>query len=113
MRAGRAGVLLPAAIALAALACEPFRARSEGERLWSRHCAGCHGVDAAGNTPRFMGNVWADLTDDTWRTSGDEYAIQSVVREGVFGEMPANPKLTEAELRAVVDWLYRLRGETR
>jgi len=104
---------LPLVVVLVTLACEPFRARSPGEKLWGKHCAGCHGFDAAGNTPRYMGNVWADLTDDSWRASGDEYAIHAVIRDGVFGEMPANPDLTDEEIRAIVDWLYRLRGETR
>ena len=112
--------LLPAALAVAGAlgalgtaGCEVFRARSEGEKLWGKHCARCHGVDAAGNTPRYMGNAWADLTDDSWRSGGDEYAIQGVIREGVFGEMPANDELSDAEVRAIVDWLYYLRGETR
>jgi mono/diheme cytochrome c family protein len=105
--------LLPAALALAALACEPFRARSEGEKLWSKRCGHCHGADAAGNTPRYMGNSWADLTDDVWKHGGDEHSIRNVVREGVFGEMPGNEELTDEQVDAIVEWLFRLRGETR
>lgn len=109
----RAHLTLPLALALAAAGCgDLFAPKSEGERLWRKHCADCHGLDAAGNTPRFMGDIWADLLDDSWHTGGDEGSIMSVVREGVFGKMPANDELTDAELRAVVRWLYRLRGET-
>jgi len=34
------------------------------------------------------------------------------VRSGVFGKMPANRKLTDAEIGEIVKWLYHLRGET-
>lgn len=104
---------LPLSLALAGAACDLFGPQNEGERLWRDLCADCHGLDAAGNTVRYMGDPWADLTDDLWRESGDEYAIQAVVREGVFGKMPANPDLSADEMRALVDWLYGLRGETR
>ena len=84
---------------------------SPGERLWRKHCADCHGLDGAGNTPRYMGNPYADLVDDTWKEGGDRGSIEQVVREGIFGQMPANDKLTAAELRAVIDYLFELRGE--
>jgi mono/diheme cytochrome c family protein len=103
---------LPLALALAGGACDLLAPKSEGEQLWRDLCADCHGLDAAGNTVRHMGDSWADLTDDNWRTSGDEYALQAVIREGVFGKMPANPDLTTEQMRALVDWLYHLRGET-
>jgi len=89
-----------------------FADRTEGEKLWRKHCADCHGLDAAGNTVRYMGDIWADLSDDQWHTGGDEYSIREVVRSGVLGKMPANRKLTDAEIGEIVKWLYHLRGET-
>lgn len=103
-------VLVPVAVAALA-ACELVQPRSEGERLWRKLCAECHGVDGTGNTPRYMGEPFADLRDGTWRGDGDRASIESVVREGVFGKMPAHDELTTAEMRALLDYLYQLRGE--
>jgi mono/diheme cytochrome c family protein len=82
------------------------------EALWRKHCADCHGLDGAGNTPRYLGNEWANLLDNSWKSGGgDEYTIQQVVRDGVFGQMPGNSELTDEELRQIVDYLFHLRGE--
>ena len=105
-------------LAFAALCCAPLFAGCEShspeETLWRKHCADCHGLDGSGNTPRYMGNSWANLLDNSWKSGGgDEYSIMAVVREGVFGQMPANTELSDEELSQIVDWLYALRGETR
>ena len=43
-------LLLPAAAGLGG--CEDlFTHRSEGERLYRKHCAECHGVNGNGDTP--------------------------------------------------------------
>lgn len=97
------------ALAMAASGCGPER--SLGEELWRDRCARCHGIDARGNTVRYMGNPWADLSDDSWRTAGDPNTVLEVTRSGVVGHMPPNDELTAEELDAVVDWLYYLRGE--
>lgn len=103
-------VLLPAALATLA-ACDVLQPRSEGEKLWRKLCAECHGVDGTGNTPRYMGEPFADLRDGSWRTDSDRGTLESVVREGVFGKMPAHDELTAAQMRALLDHLYKLRGE--
>jgi mono/diheme cytochrome c family protein len=88
--------------------------RSVGETLYRKHCADCHGVDGSGNTPRYMGNQWANLIDDSWQnTGGDEYSLARVVRDGVFAKMPANAELSDDEVREIVGWVFELRGETR
>ena len=90
-----------------------FSNRSPGERLYRKLCAECHGVDGAGDTPRFMGNASADLMDDSWEHGGgDAGGIEAVVRDGVFGQMPAYPDLTPEEMRQLVDYVLKLRGET-
>ena len=78
---------LPWALALLAplvagsLACEYFN-RTPGEKLWRKHCAGCHGIDASGNTPQYMGNERADLRDNSWYGyGGDDAGIESTIRE--------------------------------
>jgi cytochrome c oxidase cbb3-type subunit 3 len=117
MRAARAAprlamlALLGAVLALSG--CDSlFPHRSEGEKLYREHCAKCHGLDGAGNTVQSMGNEYADLVDDVWRKGGDDDSIASVIREGVFGQMPAyNDKLTEQQIRAVVRYVRVLRHE--
>jgi mono/diheme cytochrome c family protein len=100
-------------VVLLALGCGLGPERSLGEQLWRQRCAECHGLDGAGNTPRYMGDPWADLLDDNWKYGGDASSIEIVVREGVFARMPANDDLTAEEMRELIDWLYFLRGETR
>jgi mono/diheme cytochrome c family protein len=84
--------------------------RSPGEKVWRKHCAECHGVDGAGNTPGYMGETYADLRDDLWRAGGNDGAFESVITSGVFGKMPPT-QLTPGELRAVVAYIHELRGE--
>ena len=89
-------------------------ALARGAQVYQQNCAGCHGIDGSGNTPRYMGNNWANLLDNSWKSGGgDEYSIATVVREGVYGQMPANTELSDEEITQIVDWLYTLRGETR
>jgi cytochrome c oxidase cbb3-type subunit 3 len=88
-----------------------FPHRSEGEKLYRDNCAECHGLDAAGNTPGYMGNAYADLRDNLWRNGGDPDSMQAVVRDGVFGQMPKFDQLSQKEVREVVDYVRVLRGE--
>lgn len=101
------------AAALAALlvsGCGPER--TPGERVWRQRCAECHGIAGSGNTPRYMGTVYADLLDDTWHFGGDRPTLEGVIRDGVLGAMPPFEMLTDEEVRAVIDHLYWLRGES-
>lgn len=105
--------LLLAALVLAG--CEGvvdvFVKRPPDEKLWRKHCAKCHGVDGSGNTPGYMGNAYADLRDDVWRTGSSESSIIRVMREGVFGEMPGfRQQLTDKEVDLLVVYVRRLRG---
>jgi mono/diheme cytochrome c family protein len=102
------------AVVLAALAggaCGFMEKRSPGEKLWRKRCASCHGLDARGNTPGYMGNVNADLSDSNWTIGSDDGSIETVVREGIFAKMPANDDLTRDEMRALIGHLRALRGE--
>ena len=86
--------------------------RPEGEKLWAKRCGRCHGVDARGNTPKYMGNPAVDLTDDRWRHGGpDDYSLELIIREGIFGSMPRNEDLTREQMRALIQHLRRLRAE--
>ncbi len=90
-----------------------FPQRSPGEVLFRKHCADCHGLDAAGNTARYMGNPYADLRDNTWKhAAANDGALASIVETGVFGEMPAfADQLSGEQIRQVVFYLQVLRGE--
>lgn len=117
-RAGRRPLLRLAASAalaaagLAAGGCDVvFPQRSPGEQIWRAQCAECHGVRGAGNTPRYMGKPYADLTDDLWRIGGDTVSLAESTRNGFFGEMPAFDHLSDLEIRQVVEYIRELRGE--
>ena len=88
-----------------------FPKRSEGEKLWRDRCAQCHGVDGKGNTPQYMGNYKADLTDDSWSHGAEPGSWAVVIRQGVFGTMPANPDLSREQVQALVQYMRELRGE--
>jgi mono/diheme cytochrome c family protein len=91
-----------------------FPHRSEGEKLWRKYCADCHGLEAKGNTPSYMGNDYADLTDNMWKDcSGDDSSIETVIQDGVFAQMPENHDLTHEQRKAVIHYLRVLRHERK
>lgn len=92
---------------------EMMLADSEGEALYIQKCRRCHGHDGSGNTPRSMGNPFADLVDDNWSRGGDRIALENSIREGVVGLMPAYPELTKDEMNALIRYIRELRGERK
>jgi hypothetical protein len=58
-----------------------------------------------------MGDYKADLLDDSWEHGGDPGSWAVVIKEGVFGSMPANPDLTHEQVDALVHYLRQLRHE--
>jgi len=99
-------------VALFASGCGFLEPKDPGERVYRRLCSSCHGVDGRGNTPRYMSNEWADLTDESWKGYGDDGTLETTIREGIFGKMPAHAELTREEMRALLGYLRELRGET-
>jgi mono/diheme cytochrome c family protein len=103
---------LTLAAIMATAGCDRLLHRSPGESLWREHCAKCHGLDGNGNTPGYMGETFADLRDDLWQAGGNDGAMEGVIRSGVFGKMPGYPQLTPEEVRAILDYIHVLRGES-
>jgi mono/diheme cytochrome c family protein len=104
-------LLLPA-LALATSGCGLLESKDPGERIFRRLCASCHGLDGRGNTARYMSEEWADISDSSWRNYGDDGSLETIIREGVFGKMPARNELSREEMRALLDYLRKLRGES-
>jgi mono/diheme cytochrome c family protein len=73
---------------------------SEGRRIFTKHCAECHGFDARGDEGSDLHNLRA----------GDAL-IRQVINGGIKGEMPAYGKvLSEADVRALIAYLLTLRN---
>ncbi|MEO8277099.1 MAG: c-type cytochrome [Thermoanaerobaculia bacterium] len=100
-----------AVLAFTLTGCDGFGTKDPGERVFRASCAQCHGIDGSGNTPLYMSNDWADLTDNSWRQFGDDATLETIIREGVFGEMPAHNELTHEEMRALLGYLHKLRSD--
>lgn len=107
----RGSIVIAVPLLLSLTGCDVLAQRPLGEKLWRSRCAECHGIDGSGNTPRYMGNPWADLRDGSWKHGGDRSTVENLVREGIFGQMPAQDTLTAEEMRALLDYFYQLRGE--
>lgn len=100
-------------LALGASSCgQLFNRGPEGERLYRSRCASCHGIDGRGNTPQWMGDPYADLTDDTWRYGGDPPSIEDTIRDGIFAKMPANKDLTPKQLTELSNYVLSLGGKS-
>ena len=86
--------------------------RSPGEKLYSKHCSECHGVDAAGQTIRSMGETYADLLDNDWRYAGDAPGMRAVLSQDMVFDHPTySQRLSGEEIKLIVDHVIALRGE--
>ncbi|MCK9540011.1 cytochrome-c oxidase, cbb3-type subunit III [Dokdonella sp.] len=66
-------------------------------------CSACHGVDGKGN--QTLGAP--DLSDSVWLYGGDLASIETTIREGRSGVMPAwRARLPEHDIRAIAAWVY-------
>lgn len=84
-----------AGLLLAALAA-PAPAAHDGERLYTRHCAACHGTDGHGGVgvPLALPDLLATVSDDY---------LRKTIRLGRPGRvMPAFHQLSDAEIGAIV-----------
>jgi cytochrome c oxidase cbb3-type subunit 3 len=68
-------------------------------------CAACHGPDGKGNTALGAPN----LTDQIWLHGGTVNDIETTIRGGRQGHMPAwSPRLTDDQIRIVASYVYHI-----
>ena len=80
-------------------------AMSAGQRLFSNHCAICHGSAGRGSVG------FPNLTDDVWQWGGEPEDIYKTLKEGRRANMPArgtNPNLTNDELQDITHFVLAL-----
>jgi len=91
---------------------EPPPEIAPGERLFKNHCAGCHGVRAAGSDrgPTFLSKIYAP---DHHADVAFERAPQHGVRahHWAFGDMPKISGVTPADVRTIIRYIRWLQTE--
>lgn len=79
----------------------------DGETVFADNCASCHMEDGTGDRTQGAPN----LTDAIWLYGSDQAEIETSVRNGPFGVMPAwGLRLDEAEVKAVAAYVHQLGG---
>ncbi len=85
-----------------ALAADP-EALAIGQRLFSNHCATCHGADAGGR------QNFPSLRDDDWLYGGEPETIETSIKKGRRGMMPAwESILTPEQIESVARFVQAL-----
>lgn len=91
-----------------------------GERIYTEHCASCHGRNLEGETPDWRTRKASgalpvpphDATGHTWHHSDEQlfaitkYGVEPFAPEGYVSDMPAfEDTLTDAEIWAVLAYI--------
>ncbi len=103
--------LLAAAIATAV---PTIASAADGEALWKKHCATCHGVDGAGHTPMGTKLKVEDYTDPAVQAKMSDELILQTIAEGKKNDagktvMPSfATKIPEEDRPAVLAYLRTL-----
>lgn len=104
-----AAVAATAVLAGLALSAVPAQAAVDAARAQSlanqNACMGCHAVDR-----KLVGPAFKDVAAKYKGDAGAEARLIKKVREGGMGNwgqipMPANPKVSDADLKTVIDWV--------
>lgn len=76
-----------------------------GARLFGNNCAVCHGSDGGG------AYGFPDLTDKGWLYGGSPEAIETSIRNGRRGAMPAwSGVIDDEQINQVTEYLFKLSG---
>ncbi len=87
---------------------------ADGKALYEQHCAKCHGMDGKGDTKMGKKMGARDYSNpNTWKGLTDEAAAKSI-KEGLKDKdgkvvMKATEGITDAEAKAMVDYLKTLK----
>ncbi len=79
---------------------------SQGAQRFMEYCAGCHGADARG------GDKAPPLVSASNSTHLSNSELFRIVHDGTTGGMPPFAQIGDANIRAVVEFLTRLRDNT-
>lgn len=82
-----------------------------GGQVFKSTCSACHGPEGKGN-PQLGA---PDLTDAAWLYGGTKAAIETSIRNGRAGHMPAwRPRLSDDEIHVLAGYVHHLshRGDT-
>lgn len=100
----------PLAFAIAAALCvAASAAHANAELAKAKNCFACHNIDK-----KVVGLAYRDVAK---KYAGDKGAVERLARKvreggvGVWGSvpMPANPQVSEAEARTLVQWVLSLK----
>ncbi len=81
--------------------------RSTAKVLFADNCAACHG---AGGAPKLIGQ-YPNLRDDAWLWGGSVQQIETTIREGRHGFMPAfGSVLSDEKIDEVANYVLSLSG---
>lgn len=86
-----------------------------GKKLYTRHCAACHGPQGKGDgSMALAGGTPSNLTDDKWDHGSTDGEIFVAIRDGTSPDMEAyKEKLSEKEIWQVVTFVRSLGGKTQ
>ena len=99
---GEEGARQGAAYVLALAAGEgELPAHGAGKTLYMQFCIACHGASGEGNP--VLGAP--SLAGDAWLYGGDEESVYQSIFAGRSGHMPAQTRLSDAQIRLLAAWL--------
>ncbi|HNC69634.1 MAG TPA: c-type cytochrome, partial [Pseudomonadales bacterium] len=80
-------------------------AAAAGETVFKATCIACHGPDAKGNPMLGAPN----LSDSVWLYGGTQQAIETSIRDGRQGHMPAwSTRLSDQEIHVLTGYVHHL-----
>ncbi|MCG3200709.1 MAG: Cbb3-type cytochrome c oxidase subunit CcoP [Gammaproteobacteria bacterium] len=80
-------------------------AAAAAEPTFKTTCAACHGPDGRGNPLLGAPN----LTDNIWLYGGTQAAVETTIRGGRQGHMPAwSPRLSDDDIHVLAGYVYHL-----
>ena len=98
----------PARLAVAAES-ESMQNNADAPKLYSKHCATCHGNDGRARTFKGKLKHARDLTDAEWQARVSDERIFNSINNG-RGKMPDfEKKLSESQINALVGYVRHLK----